>query len=141
MPDLAVAVLSAFGGAAAGLLLAEFRQWRSDRSERRRMRRDVLRRLAGHRYLLTPRYAGSDGDFWPALNEVVVAYLDDADVINEVHAFRRRVVGRGFRSPDLLPLLRAMAKAAKLPEDRLDCGLIENPFAPIQSDQDRLASD
>ena len=35
----------------------------SSRAERRRMRRDVLRNLAGHRYLLTPRFKGRDGEF------------------------------------------------------------------------------
>lgn len=137
MPEWAIALLSLVSGLVGGVFLAEFRQWRSDRSERRRMRRDVLRRLVGYRYHLTPQFTGCDSDFWAALNEVVVAYLDDADVIRELHAFRRLIEKRCFKSPDLLPLLWSMAKAAELPEERLDSGLIENPLVPPLSALDR----
>ena len=93
------------------------------------MRRDVLRKLAGSRYLLTTQFKGKDGTFWIALNEIGIAYMDDDQVMHELRAFEDKV-SRGFRSHDLVPLMRAMAAAAKLPAASLDEQLIEYPFAP-----------
>ena len=50
-------------------------RWLSTRAERRRMRRDVLRRLAGHRYLVIPGFQGRDGEYWVSSGEPVFALL------------------------------------------------------------------
>jgi len=107
-------------------------QWLSSRAERRRMRRDVLRKLAGHRYLLTQGFKGRDGEFWVALNETAVAFADDERVMERLREFHDRIQ-EGFKSYHLVPLVKAMAEAANLPADELDCMLIEHPFTPPTS--------
>ena len=101
----------------------------SNRAERRRMRRDVLRRLAANRYVLTQRGSFPDSDFWGALNEVVVAFVDDAAVMKALRTFRERLNDNGFKPEHIVPLMRAMAEAAKLPSEHLDEELIEYVFA------------
>ena len=93
------------------------------------MRRDILRRLAGHRYLLTPGFAGQDGEVWVALNEVAVAFVDDELVMKALSKFQCKVERR-FCANDLFQLMSAMAEAAELPSESLDTAQIENPFVP-----------
>ncbi len=125
VPDWALVLV----GGLTGVLLT---QKLSDWSERRIMRRDVLRKLAGHRYQLTgefmKRSMDSDGEVWVALNEICIAYVDNKPVMKELRKFKKRVDDCKFGSSDLVPLIRAMAKAAKLPGDSVDGHQIEHPF-------------
>ena len=130
MAEWVIALVSALSGAViGGGIVALWTQRLADKSERRRMRRDVLRRLAGHRYLLTSNFKGSDGEIWVVLNEIVVAYADDKTVMGALDAFRK-AVQQGFQAHDLDPLIRAMAEAADLPAESLDADRIESPFTP-----------
>ena len=130
MAGWAIAFASSLGGAlTGGVTVALLTQTLSDRSERRRMRRDVLGKLAGHRYRLTQQFAGGDSEFLVALNEIAIAYVDDKRVIDALHKFQGDVDGE-FRADHLLPLMREMAKSAKLPADSLDPDLIKSPFVP-----------
>ena len=92
------------------------------------MRRDVLRKLAGHRYLLTKHFKGRDGMIWVALNEIAIAYLDDETVMEELSKFQDNV-DNGFES-SLFPLMQAMAESAELPAKELRRCLIKKPFVP-----------
>ena len=133
MPDWLLPTVTGLGGVVlGGVILSIISQILADRSERRRMRRDVLRKLAGHRYLLTMQFMGCDGEVWVALNEVVAAFADDEKVMDALRTFRRHV-DNGFRAMDLYPLIRAMAKAAKMPADSIDSAIVENPFVPPAS--------
>ena len=130
MTEWAIAFGSSLGGAlVGGGIVTWLTQALSNKSERRRMRRDVLRALAGHRYRLTDKFAECDGEFWVALNEIPVAYLDDAEVMEALRVFRDKV-NSGFRAEDLTPLMRKMAHAAGLPSDSLESAEIEHPFTP-----------
>ena len=121
-----------------GLIVARKTQNLSDRSEQRRMRRDVLRNLAGYRYLLTD--PGRDGMFWFALNEIAIAYLDDKTMMDKLREFQEKVE-RGFESPDLFPLMQAMAESAELPAEWLQRNWIENPFVPSKTEPAAAAND
>ncbi|MDE2932500.1 MAG: hypothetical protein OXS47_01370 [Chloroflexota bacterium] len=130
MSDWAIALGSSLGGALiGGAIVALLTQSLSDRSERRRLRRDVLRDLAGHRYLLTDQFKGSQGRVFVALNEVAVAYLDDEAVMDALREFTEDI-GEGFKAEHLYKLMHAMAAAAGLPADSLDRRQVEMPFAP-----------
>ena len=126
MLDVALPVAGVVVGVPLGVVLERFI---ADRAERRRMRRDVLRRFAAHRYVLTERGWCPESEFWAVLNEVIVAYIDDRDVLDELHTFRGHVGGDGFRSEHIVPLMQAMARAAKLDAEQLDSELIQYPFA------------
>ena len=122
-------LVSAAVSAVVALLIVLLTQHLSDRSERRRLRRDVLRKLAGHRYLITGDVSPTPNEFWEALNEIVIAYLDDKEVMDELRTFRKRV-NCGQTAEDFVPLMKAMARAAKLPVECLDSETLTTPFTP-----------
>ena len=122
-------LMSAAVSAVVALLVVLLAQHLSDRSERRRLRRDVLRKLAGHRYLIAGDISPVPNEFWVALNEVGIAYLDDDEVMEALRVFRTRV-NRGQVAEDFVPLIEAMARAARLPAERLDSEMLTTPFAP-----------
>ena len=93
------------------------------------MRRDVLRALAGHRYLLTSQFKGREGQVFVALNEIAVAYLDDEAVMAALREFAEHL-DEGFKATHLFKLMNAMADAAGLPADSLDRQQVERPFTP-----------
>lgn len=111
------------------MVVAWLAQALSDKAEQRRIRREVLRKLAGHRYLLTPGFKGSDGEIWVALNEIAVAYAEDEKVMAALSAFQEDV-SHGFKAHHLTRLISEMSKAADLPVESLDTDRIEHPFAP-----------
>ena len=53
-------------------------QWKHDELV---IRRDILRRLAGNCYRLTPEFQGQEGEPFTALNEAWVMYADFPQVI------------------------------------------------------------
>ena len=130
MPDWGIALFSSLGGGlVAGIVVAWLAQALSDKAEQRRIRREVLRKLAGHRYLLTPGLKGSGGEIWVALNEIAVAYAEDEKVMAALGAFQEDV-SHGFKAHHLSRLIREMAEAADLPAESLDADRIESPFTP-----------
>ena len=126
-------IVSAAGGAFVSQAAVLATRRLSDRSERRRLRRDVLRKLAGHRYLLIGDTRFEPSEFWVALNEVIVAFMDDEGVMNAQLEFRSHL-GPQSKAEHLVPLVKAMAKAANLPVERLNTEELTyeltHPFTP-----------
>ncbi|MXW99876.1 MAG: hypothetical protein F4118_11255 [Acidimicrobiaceae bacterium] len=118
-PNLTTVIVSAAVAAFVSLATVLATQRLSDRSERRRLRRDVLRKLAGHRYLLLREERFAPSEFWVALNEIIIAYMDDEGVMKALEEFRSHL-GPESKAKDMVPLIVAMARAARLPVDRLD---------------------
>ena len=133
MEVLAAVVLALSGALVTGWAVRRTQQL-ADQSERRRMRRDVLRKLAGTRHMIAEGATHGTGEFWDALNEVVVAFSDDIEVMNALRQFHE-LVGRGFQAGDLNPLLRAMATAADM--GPLDSNLLLRPFTPNRRGQQK----
>ena len=130
MPDWSIAIFSSLGGGlVAGGVVAWIAQTLSDKAEQLRIRREVLRKLAGHRYALTPKFKGSDGEIWVALNEIAVAFAEHEKVMAALDQFQNDVK-QGFKAEHLSQLIREMTNAAKLPVASLDATRIENPFTP-----------
>ncbi len=91
------------------------------------MRRDVLRKLVGTRHMIVQGAKSVQGEFFAALNEVVVAFSDDDEVMEALRQFDK-LVARGFRPEDFVLLAQAMARAAEM--GPLDEHLLGHPFAP-----------
>ena len=70
--QLWAAFVLAASGAAVTYWAVRRTQQLADESERRRMRRDVLRKLVGTRHMIVQGAPPGTGEFWGALNEVVV---------------------------------------------------------------------
>lgn len=121
------AVVLAVSGAVVTYWAVQRTQKLADLSERRRMRRDVLRKLVGNRYMIAERAQPGPGEFWVALNEVAAAFADDEEVMEALRQFNK-LVNRGFKAEDFGLLTQAMARAAEM--GPLDEHLLEHPFAP-----------
>ena len=117
-------------GALSGIFVGAFVTHKLHRDrDQLELKRDVLRRLMGHRWQLTAGRESPDGHVFTALNEIPVVFAGDDDVEKAFNAFRKRV-DEGFRGKDLIPLAQAMAKSAKVPHKRWSQGLIERPLTP-----------
>ena len=125
IPSEAVAALAALLGAALGAFLSHRYSRNRDHLE---LKRDVLRRLMGHRWQLTPGCTHHEGAIFTALNEIPVVFAGDEDVENAIANFRKELAV-GFRAEHIVPLAQAMAKSAKVPHNRWSTDLIEHPFS------------
>ena len=98
------------------------------RQDQREIKRDVLRRLAGTRYLLTRRgQVLPSGEPFVALNEVFVVFADEPDVLNALERLRKD--GGESNAENIVALIKRMAAAAEVPVN-LDDAFIRNPFTP-----------
>ncbi len=99
------------------------------------IKRDVLRRFVGNRYVLTGQFRESKGEPFIALNEVFVAYAEHPQVISALRKMHEEL-GQTERLPDnIVSLIKAMAKAAKVSirELELNDDFIMRPFVPPKS--------
>lgn len=121
-----VALLGAAFGATLGAFLAHRYSRKRDHLD---MKRDVLRRLMGHRWQLTARHGFREGAVFTALNEIPVVFAGHEEVESALNTFHQSIKG-GFRSEQLAPLAIAMAKSAEVPSKGWTPELIETPLAP-----------
>ncbi len=129
---IALVVGAASLGASTFLSYLTYVRWREDRLA---AKRDVLRRLVGNAYRLTPRFAGKQGEPFIALNEALVVFAGNEKVVSALTKFKMNL-GAGDLSGDLGRLVVAMIEAAKLPgRDRgafrtMLHSLVDAPFTP-----------
>ena len=93
------------------------------------MKRDVLRRLMGHRWQLGEGHGNREGAVFTALNEIQVVFAGHKKVEDALSTFDRSIKD-GFRSEHLVPLAMAMAKSAEVPHKGWTPELIKSPFGP-----------
>lgn len=130
IPSEAVAVIAALLGTSLGAFLTHYYGRKRDHLE---LKRDVLRRLMGYRWQLTPGRAHPDGFVFIALNEIPVVFAGDKDVEDAFQAFRGEV-DEGFQAESFTPLAQAMATSARVPNKRWSQDLIERPLTPPHVD-------
>ena len=98
--------------------------------DRREIKRDVLRRFAGTRYLLTqPGRILPNGEPFVALNEAFVVFADDPEVLSALDNLR---TGDDRDSELIVALIKRMAAAADIPVT-LDDAFIREPMTPPQN--------
>ena len=97
--------------------------------DHREIQRDVLRRLAGNRFVLTnSQCVQLSGEPFVALNEAFVVFADEPEVLAALEALR----GSDRDRERIVALIKRMAVAAAVPVN-LDDAFIEEPFtAPGQ---------
>lgn len=91
-------------------------------------KRAVLFRLAAYRYVLTGIASATAPEregLFSALNEACMVFAKDPQVVSEL----KRMLDLQKKTDGLLPLMRAMAKAAKIPLS-FDDEFFRTPFAP-----------
>jgi hypothetical protein len=94
------------------------------------LKRDVLRRLVGNRFVLTNPGVGSKGEPFIALNETFVIYADHPEVIYALRKMHENLALPDRLPVNLLNLVKAMAKAAKVPVHQLNDDFFLRPFTP-----------
>ena len=102
-------------------------------------KRDVLRRLMGSAHVLTvgaqnlvqSRLQIGDltllGEPYISLNEAAFIFAEDADVVDKLNVFKRNV----SQTDNVIPLLRAMAKASGTNLSAFTDEYFRFPFAPV----------
>ena len=123
-------VLSVISLLLSGVVAASISSWMHQQFNELAVKRDVLRRFVGHRYLLTSSFVGREGEPFVALNEIFVVYADHPEVLTSLRNMHDQLRVFGQLPKNILTLTTAMAKAAKVPIRELDQQLINKPFAP-----------
>lgn len=98
------------------------------------VKRDVLRRFVGNRFILTQSHPNYSGEPFVALNEIFVVYADDTNVISalkKLHADRE--YDHRFED-NLVALIKTMAKAARVELRQLNDYFLMHPFVPRTND-------
>ena len=99
--------------------------------DQREIKRDVLRRLAGSRYVLgeNGRCIQPNGEPFVALNEAFIVFANEPEVLEALEALR---TGGDRDDENIVALIKRMAAAASVPVN-LDDAFIVRPFAPPDS--------
>lgn len=103
-----VALIAAVVGLIGALGGAALSSWMYIRHEKKKLKFDTLRRLASHRYDLT------GPDFSAVLNEVIITYADEPNVLAAVQAMQLQ-----SSNERLLSLFRQMADAVDVDHSQL----------------------
>ena len=98
--------------------------------ERTRLKKETLRRFAASRYELIPGAEGSEGNFSQALNEILVVFNDDPDVMDALSEFYEAVHDSGEKVTQrkVVTLFKAMCDATGVKYDEFDDQLLLSPF-------------
>lgn len=114
----------------SGLLATCVSSYLNSKHTRDLLKRDVLRRLVGNRFLLTRPNVGSKGEPFIALNETFVVYAEHPEVISALRKMHEELALPDRMSDNLVSLVKAMAKAAKVPVHQLNDDFFLRPFTP-----------
>ena len=124
IPQGSVVVAALLSGLLAALLTMFVGHWQ----DQKELKRDVLRRFAGSRYVLTqPGLVLPNGEPFVALNEAFIVFADEPEVLSALEALR---TGGDDRDSELIvALIKRMAAAADVPVT-LDDAFIVRPMTP-----------
>ena len=128
MNTLSVSLVSGVIGILIGVMAQSYMNYRSDQLA---VKRDVLRRFAGNRYVMVENSLGVQptGEPFVALNEAFVVFAGDLKVIEALKTMHAEL-GRPNRLVDnIVTLVKEMAAAADVPIG-LNDSFIERPFVP-----------
>lgn len=122
-------MVAAIVGAVLGLSGLAIATYLDHRRSKLRVKRDVLRRVVGYRFRLVKKHPKDTEEPWLALNEIFIVFARDKRVVRELDSYWRN----GFRKDRLRDLVRAMAEAAKVPDNFSD-DFFDRPFTRNEAD-------
>ena len=114
----------------SGIIGVGISTWYYRRHEKRKQQFEVLRKLVGTRFALTEK-ATSEAkvQFFSALNEVVVLYHDNPDVIKALHNLHRELKVPDRLHDNLVSLFKEMCKVLNLKDNGLNDEFFLRPFS------------
>lgn len=101
--------------------------------ERSRFKKDALRRFAASRGALTEEDQGSEKEFTRAVNQLIVVFNDDPEVMDALSDFREAAsegAGAQILRGRIIALFEAMCDASDVKYDHFDDLEILSPFSP-----------
>lgn len=101
------------------------------RYENRRMKLDLIRKLAGSRYQVAGGISAWGADsFFVSLNEVFVVFHDQPKVVQAIDRLRRELGQPGNIGNNLPAFFKEMFKTVGLRNEYLNDSFILGPFTP-----------
>ena len=122
-----VTIVSSLLSGIIGVLASAYHYRRYDAAK---LKRDVFRRLAGNRHLLTIDPCDAKEEPFIALNEAFIVFADSPEVIAALKKMHDELGQPGRLVDNIVTLMKAMAESAGVPMKGLNDSFIERPFAP-----------
>ncbi len=115
----------------SGLIGVGVSTWFFVRHERRKQKFEVLRKIVGTRFALTQKTnPASKAEFFSALNEVVILFHKDKDVITALHTLHRELKVPNRLDDNLVTLFKAMCANLNIKNGGLNDEFFLRPFTP-----------
>ena len=121
------------GGIVGACIGAVLKSWLDGKAAELAMKRDVLRRFAGNRYVMTGTGPGvqPNGEPFVALNEAFIAFAKEEKVLDALKEMHPASGQRAGLVDSIVTLTKRMADATELPfSAKLNDWFIDNPFSP-----------
>ena len=129
MSLLAMSLISGLFGA---LLAVGAQSYLNKLADELATKRDVLRRFAGNRYVLTNTSRATiqpSGEPFVALNEAFIVFSKHPNVVEALRVMHAQLGQNGRLSENIVTLVKEMAEASKVAVE-LNDSYIERPFTP-----------
>ena len=127
--NLGISLISGLFGA---LLAVGFQSHLDELADELATKRDVLRRFAGNRYVLTENSGATiqlNGEPFVALNEAFIVFAEDPTVIEALRVMHDQLGQQGRLVDNIVTVVKEMAKVSNVAIN-LNDSFIERPFTP-----------
>jgi hypothetical protein len=122
-----VTIVSSLLSGIIGVLASAYYYRRYDAAK---LKREILRRIAGNRHLLTIVPCDAKGEPFVALNECFIVFADSPKVIAALKKMHDELGQPGRLVDNIVTLMKAMGESAGVSMKELNDSFIEMPFAP-----------
>ena len=127
--NLGISLISGLFGA---LLAVGFQSHLDELADKLATKRDVLRRFAGNRYVLTENSGATiqlNGEPFVALNEAFIVFAEDPTVIEALRVMHDQLGQQGRLVDNIVTVVKEMAEVSNVAIN-LNDSFIERPFTP-----------
>jgi len=124
---LTVTIISSLLSGIVGVILSALYYRRYDAL---RLKRDVFRRFAGNRFLLTAVPCETKAEPFIALNETFIVFADSPRVIAALKKMHEELTIQGRLVDNIITLMKAMGESARVPMKDLNDSFLQRPFTP-----------
>lgn len=126
--DITITIISSL---LSGIMGVGVSTWYYRRHEKRKQQFEVLRKIVGTRFALTENTTPeAKVQFFSALNEVVILYHENQDVIKALHNLHRELKVPNRLHDNLVSLFKEMCKVLDMKESGLNDEFFLRPFSP-----------
>ena len=124
--------ISLISGLVGALLAVAFQSYIGHTLDTLATKRDVLRRFAGNRYVLTENSGATiqpNGEPFVALNEAFIVFAEDPTVLEALRVMHDQLGQQGRLVDNIVTVVKEMAEVSNVAIN-LNDSFIERPFTP-----------